>query len=309
MTGSLIGFSGNWSGYSNYSNYRYTERSAAGKTEEPALEAEALAGNDEGKNAGRGNIMTDYYLENPLYRSVQEMRVKEGYEVLASKGITKERLAQISGDEYKDILSRAIADIPFDRSRPYDEETVLILEDGWESMEKDRDYAAWIVGYISEDRSVANPFDGKGDKGSYGVHEFGASPGQYSGHSYSRIYGGTAAGARTMYVAEGGGKGIVTRGSRAGEGPSKDYNLLEESRKAGRRNREEIAEAQLQARTQQKKHINGAYSKIEYENREIQKVVDARRFFDVNARRSVRTVSPARAATLYEMNKSFSGQS
>ncbi len=61
--------------------------------------------------------------------------------------------------EFKEKISQVIGSIPHHMTRPYDEETVLISEEGWENMKKDPDYAAWVAGYLKEDRSVSNLSD------------------------------------------------------------------------------------------------------------------------------------------------------
>ena len=250
MTGSYIGFSGN---YGNFHNYRYT----FGKAEEASFAGqnkEIESGAKEQKSQ-RGSIMNECFRDDPANRAVQEGRIKEGYAYLATSGLSPERLENMPMTEFTDAMKRTVSTIPFHSSRPHDEETVVISEDGWNNMKKDPDYAAWIVGYLKEDRQVANKFSEKGDKGTFCVQEFGATPADYHGHSYSKIFGGTAAGARTMYLAESGSNGIATRARFADEEPSKNYNLWDAMRRSGRRKFEEITEAGLQARTQQNKSI------------------------------------------------------
>ena len=120
----------------------------------------------------------------------------------------------------------------------------------------DPDYAAWVAGFIKEDRSVANSVNESEDKGTYCVHNFGATPEEYSGHSFSKIFGGTAAGARTMYIAESGSNGIVTRAPRADRQPQKNYSLWNTMRRSGLKRQQELLEANTQFRTQQKKQIS-----------------------------------------------------
>ena len=165
-------------------------------------------------------------------------------------------------------MSKVIAGIPHHATRPYDEETVLISEEGWENMKKDPDYAAYVVGLLQEDRSFANPFFALGDKGSYIVQHFGASPEDYHGVGFSKIYGGTAAGARSMYNSAKAG-GIETRGPQADLQPPADYNLWEERRKAKRRKRKEQLDEEIMSQYYQKKHLNDLYEKKLYENKEL----------------------------------------
>ena len=295
MSGAMVNLSGGYNGYFSYhfSNRNMRETSFAD-----------IAGNkentDEAVKSQRGTVMADYYRSNPLYKAVQESRVREGYRILTSEGLSADELERMSLDDFKDTISKTIGSIPLHPTRLYDEETVIISDEGWDNMKADTDYTAWMLGYLKEDRSVSNPFSGTGDKGSFCVQNFGASPEEYHGHSYSKIFGGTAAGARTMYRAESADGGIETRAIKADMQPPKDYNLWEVSRRARRKDQQEILEAQLQAKTQQKKQISDMHSQIEYENKEIQRILDSRIKFEARNTSIHRTKSPAAVAASYE---------
>ena len=211
-------------------------------------------------------VMEEYYAKRPQYKERAKERVEGGYGVLKCAGISAEDMENMSMSEFKDVMSRVIAGIPHHATRPYDEETVLISEEGWENMKKDPDYAAYVVGLLKEDRSFANPFFAMGDKGSYCVQHFGASPEDYHGVGFSKIYGGTAAGARSMYNSAKGTGGIETRGPHADLQPPADYNLWEERRKARRRKRKEQIDDEILANYYQKKHQNELYERKLYEN-------------------------------------------
>lgn len=216
---------------------------------------------DEIKNTSeRGKVMAEYYARKPEYKSIQEGRVNGGYAVLSSMGMTADDLEEMSPEEFRVFMSGAIQSIPHDVSRPYDEETVLISEDGWENMKKDPDYAAWVLGYLKEDRSVRNPFTAMGDKGSFVVQSFGASPADYHGHGFSKIYGGTASGARSMYNAGKGGMGIVTNASKAHMQPPKDYDIQEEKRKARKKRMKELLEDEMQAKYEYHRRMASFYN-------------------------------------------------
>lgn len=208
----------------------------------------------------RGTVMAAYYAEKPQYKGITEGRVKGGYAVLSSAGVSAEDLENMSMEEFKGFIGKTIQGIPHHSTRPYDEETVLISEEGWESMKKDPDYAAYVIGLLKEDRSTSNPFFGMGDKGAFITQTFGASPADYHGYSFSKIYGGTAAGARAKYNAISGNGGIVTKGPQADLVPPADYNLWEEQQKARRKKRRELIEEEIQAKYEQKKRIDTMYN-------------------------------------------------
>ncbi len=270
MTGTM-NISGN---YQSYSYFQTSSRKEEVQSFASAISAKAEKAEE--TKSQRGSVMEDYYTKKPEYKAVQQKRVEGGYSVLAMAGLSAEDLESMSVSEFRSVMTKMIGSIPQHPSRPYDEETVQISEEGWENMKKDPDYAAWVLGYLKEDRSVSNPFLAMGDKGCYTVQNFGASPAEYRGHSFSKIYGGTAAGARAMYNTEAGSGGIVTRAPQADAQPPKDYNLWEERRKARKKRQEEWLEADIQAKYQQRKRINEMYEKRYYENVAWQKTLNAR---------------------------------
>lgn len=249
MIGQAAGFAGSYGGYYNY---RYTNR----QINEPLSDDAVSKAEDKGNQTKSSTVMSDYYRENPGKRAEQESRVNEGRKLLKEAGLYPEDINNLSMDCFKDSVSRLISNIPYSTTRPFDEETVVISDAGWENMKSDPDYAAWVAGFIKEDRSAANSVSDGEDKGTYCVHNFGATPEEYRGHSFSKIFGGTAAGARTMYIAESGSDGIVTRAPRADRQPQKNYNLWNTMRRSGLKRQQELLEENMQFRSQTRKQIS-----------------------------------------------------
>ena len=248
MIGQASGFA---ESYGGYYNYRYTNR----QINEALSDNAASRADDKVKQTKSSTVMSDYYRENPDKRAEQESRVNEGRKLLKEAGLYPEDINNLSMDCFKDSVSRLISNIPYSSTRPFDEETVVISDTGWENMKSDPDYVAWVAGFIKEDRSAANSVSDGEDKGTYCVHNFGATPEEYRGHSFSKIFGGTAAGARTMYIAESGNDGIVTRAPRADRQPERNYNLWNTMRRSGLKRQQELLEENTQFRSQQRKQI------------------------------------------------------
>ncbi len=263
MTGTAVA---SYFNYSSYTSYQTTGKKA--ETISFSNSIDVKSDKVKKQESQRGSVMEEYYAKKPQYKERAKERVEGGYVVLKCAGISAEDMEGMSMSEFKDVMSKVIAGIPHHATRPYDEETVLISEEGWESMKKDPDYAAYVVGLLQEDRSFANPFFAMGDKGSYVVQHFGASPEDYHGVGFSKIYGGTAAGARSMYNSAKTG-GIETRCPQADLQPPADYNLWEERRKAKRRKRKEQLDEEIMSQYYQKKHLNDLYEKKLYENKEL----------------------------------------
>lgn len=292
----------------NYQSYGYYQTSS--KREEVQSFASAInakAEKAEETKSQRGSVMEEYYAKKPEYKAVQQKRVEGGYSVLAMTGLSAEDLENMSVSEFRNVMTKMIGSIPQHPSRPYDEETVLISEEGWESMKKDPDYAAWILGYLKEDRSVSNPFFGMGDMGSYVVQNFGASPAEYQGHGFSKIYGGTAAGARAMYHAAAGSGGIVTSAPHADAQPPADYNLWEERRKARKERQKELLEAEIQARYQQRKRANELYERRFFDNLAWQKTLSARKLLGDKMDTATKKTSMMDGMMAYDAGSLFSG--
>ena len=285
----------------NYSSHDVFQKS--GKKTDRA----SFSGKPEGKDtesvkpeSQKGSVMADYYAKKPQYKAMQEKRVESGYSVLSLAGISAEDMEEMPMDEFREKISEVIGSIPHHPSRPYDEETVLIFGEGWESMKKDPDYAAWVVGLLKEDRSVNNPFTAMGDKGSFIVQHFGAAPEDYHGVGFSKIYGGTAAGARSMYNAECGKGGITTRAPQADFEPPEDYDLWEERRKKRKRKQKELLDEELQAKYLQRKYINNLSQVKYFENKALQGSGRVEDIIGARSRVNMMKPTPAGGAASYE---------
>lgn len=148
------------------------------------------------------SAVTDFIRRHPdKKRGVMEM-VQAGKSVRKACGAEGVDTQSMSMSEYQSYISSLLGKIPFAPTRPYDEEAVFISQEGWEQMKNDPEYEAWVLGYTKVNRSVPDPFFGMGSAGSYGIEHFGASIDEHNGHSYSKLYGGSASAARGMYQTE-----------------------------------------------------------------------------------------------------------
>ena len=295
MTGSAARITYNYSSQICYkTNGKNTDRSSFSD------KVKCKEGEKVKQESQRGTVMADYYARKPQYKATQEKRVESGYSVLSLAGISAEDMEEMSMAEFREKISEVIGSIPHHPSRPYDEETVLISGEGWESMKKDPDYAAWVVGLLKEDRSVNNPFTAMGDKGAFIVQHFGAAPDDYHGVGFSKIYGGTAAGARSMYNAECGKGGITTRAPQADFEPPEDYDLWEERRKKKRRKQKELLDEELQAKYLQRKYLNSLNQKKYFDNKALQGSGSVEDIIGARRRANMMKPAPSGGAASYE---------
>ena len=226
------------------------------------------------------SIVDEYCARKPENASVMRKWMKAGQEVQTAFGLNEVDRSEMSMAEYKNMITESIAGIPFHMTRPYDEETVIISDEGWEAMKEDPEYEAWVLGYIKTNRDVKNPFFGMGDMGSYSVETFGARIEDRKGYGYSKIYGGTAAGARSMFQSASAGGSITTRAPQADAQPPKDYNLWEERAKEKRakqkkQQHEEMLEELLQSRINYRSRMNELLTQKYYAQVDYQKQLNS----------------------------------
>ena len=182
------------------------------------------------------STVTDFIRKHPdREKNVMDM-VRAGKSVRETYGLGEADTSGMSMAEYKTYITGLLGKIPFDASRPHDEETVFISEEGWEQMKNDPEYEAWVLGYTKINRSVRFPY-ALGSTGSYAVEHFGASIEEHEGHSYSKMYGGSPSAARNLFRAESGG-GTTYRAS----GRDEYDEILEEKRLKNKKLQEERRE-------------------------------------------------------------------
>ena len=206
------------------------------------------------------SAVDDYKKKHPEQAGHISKQVASGLKAKELYGVSGVNTEEMSMDEYKEYIADILGKIPFDASHPYDEEVTYISDEGWQQMKNDPDYEAWVLGYTVENRAVKNPFAGMGDKGVYCIEHFGASIEEHHGEGYSKVYGGTARGARSMFESAASGKGAIrNHAPRASEQPPKDWSLEEEQRKSKRQKKDfwdEIFESQLNYRKQLRERLN-----------------------------------------------------
>lgn len=175
---------------------------------------ETAALDSSSRKVKKESAVQDFIRRNPNSKSrVMEM-VRAGEEVRKACGVEDVDTQSMSMLEYREYITKLLGNIRFAPSRPYDEETVFISEEGWEQMKNDPEYEAWVLGYTKVNRSVEDPFFGMGSYGSYAIEHFGASIDEHNGHGYSKIYGGSASAARSLFQAESRG-GMTYRASKS----------------------------------------------------------------------------------------------
>ena len=201
--------------------------------------------------------MSSYKKKNPDKAKQVDKMVSSGVKAREMYGAANVNTEEMTMDEYKSYITDILDKIPFDVTHPYDEETIYISEDGWEQMKNDPDYEAWVLGYNVENRSVKNPFFVMGDMGSFCVEHFGASIESHHGVSYSKVYGGTAQGARSMFESQSSGKGAIRKKApQADAKPPKNWSLEEERKKSKKKKYNDIWDELFEKQVRYRRQIN-----------------------------------------------------
>lgn len=106
----------------------------------------------------------------------------------ASGGSFEAVLGKAAADQlagYKAAFEQKINQLPMDPSHTQDDVFIDISEEGWEAMQKDPSYEAWVLDTIRAQLSFKDPF--ASISGGCVVHlKFGASPEQYRGDSWRK---------------------------------------------------------------------------------------------------------------------------
>ena len=95
--------------------------------------------------------------------------------------------SEMSLEEYKQYIVDKIQSMPVITTHFLDSETVVISDKGYEAMQADPEYEAWVLNTIQENLSTptyANIVTPKLEH--FAVHSFGATKEEYRGQSWSR---------------------------------------------------------------------------------------------------------------------------
>ena len=121
-----------------------------------------------------------------LERRVENFHKEKTYDEILSEardGLKKISPQEMTLDEYKAYIEGELQNIPRNITRHRDEVTVCISDAGYEAMQADPDYEAWVLDSVREELSFPDYLCGyPGTYGRYDVQEFGATKEDYRGH-------------------------------------------------------------------------------------------------------------------------------
>ena len=132
------------------------------------------------------NIGGAVTLMEDLERRIENWHKQKTYdEILAEarEGTKKVSPQEMALDEYKSYIEGKLQNIPRNFTRYRDDVTIVISDAGFEAMQNDSDYEAWVLNGVREELSFPDYLCCyPGTYGRYDVMEFGATKEDFRGH-------------------------------------------------------------------------------------------------------------------------------
>jgi predicted nucleic acid-binding Zn-ribbon protein len=121
-----------------------------------------------------------------LERRVENFHKTKTYDEILSEareGVKKISPQEMTLDEYKAYIEGELQNIPRNVTRYRDQVTVVISDAGYEAMQNDSDYEAWVLNGVREELNFPDYLCCyPGTYGRYDVMEFGATKEDFRGH-------------------------------------------------------------------------------------------------------------------------------
>ena len=121
-----------------------------------------------------------------LERRVENFHKTKTYDEILSEareGVKKISPQEMTLDEYKAYIEGELQNIPRNVTRYRDQVTVVISDAGYQTMQNDSEYEAWVLNSVREELSFPDYLCCyPGTYGRYDVMEFGATKEDFRGH-------------------------------------------------------------------------------------------------------------------------------
>ena len=133
-----------------------------------------------------GELVTQ--MEN-LERRIENFHKEKSYDEILSEardGLKKISPQEMTRDEYKSYIEGRLQNIPRNITRHRDDVTIVISDAGYEAMQNDSAYEAWVLDSVREELSFPDYLCGY--PGTYGrreVIQFGATKEDFRGQSFA----------------------------------------------------------------------------------------------------------------------------
>ena len=123
---------------------------------------------------------------------------------------------QMSMTEYKVYIGAKIDDIPFNATRPFDEQAINISDAGWLKMKEDPSHEQFVLDAIERSRQMIDDLFNRGSVGNYSVLSFDETENVVS-NMFSKMFGGSTETARDIFEQESQNAFWISRAERAEE--------------------------------------------------------------------------------------------
>lgn len=125
-------------------------------------------------------------------------------------------VTQMTMTEYQVYIAAKIDDIPFNATRPFDEQAINISDAGWLKMKNDPAHEQFVLNAIERSRQLIDDLFNQGSVGNYSVLSFDDTQ-DYVSNMFSKMFGGSLETARDIFEIESQNAFWISRAERAEE--------------------------------------------------------------------------------------------
>ena len=125
-------------------------------------------------------------------------------------------VTEMSMTEYQVYIAAKIDDIPFNATRPFDEQAINISDAGWLKMKEDPSHEQFVLDAIERSRQMIDDLFNRGSVGNYSVLSFDETENVVS-NMFSKMFGGSTETARDIFEQESQNAFWISRAERAEE--------------------------------------------------------------------------------------------
>lgn len=125
-------------------------------------------------------------------------------------------ITQMTMTEYQVYIAAKIDDIPFNATRPFDEQAINISDAGWLKMKTDPAHEQFVLNAIERSRQLIDDLFNQGSVGNYSVLSFDDTQ-DYVSNMFSKMFGGSLETARDIFEIESQNAFWISRAERAEE--------------------------------------------------------------------------------------------
>lgn len=167
--------------------------------------------------AGSGSALFKNLVNTMADNNISALSYSATFQTVSMKQATTldgRSITQMSMTEYKVYIGAKIDDIPFNATRPFDEQAINISDAGWLKMKNDPAHEQFVLDAIERSRQLIDDLFNQGSVGNYSVLSFDDTR-DYTSHMFSKMFGGSLESARDTFEFESWNAFWISRAERA----------------------------------------------------------------------------------------------